>query len=194
MRKEMKLTIDPETSVEVIDWGGNFYRVNKYDFQAMALLDEAVRRGAEFLDSRDLLWFTKIDIDKLNIASGETCICGQLFAKKLEQNFGGLYHPYHGFDYAIRYVFLQDGELPVENQIWDHEDWVESQGVASYLGFNLPQEVLNSEEYSDDDPEWINSPFHNAEFMYQMTRQYEYLAISWITQIEKRIANTGGLK
>ena len=177
MRHEMKLTIDAETNIEVIDWGGTLFRVNQYDFQSMALLDEAVQRGAEFLDSRDRLWFTKINIDDLEISNGYQCICGQLFAEKLEQNFGAFYRPVHGFDYALRYVFLENGEEPVRSEIFHEWDWIESQEMASYLGFNLPQVVLNRNEYADDDPDWANSPFSKAEFISKANIQYEYLAL-----------------
>lgn len=42
------------------------------------LLREAVLKGCALLDRRNPRWFTKIDLDRFDLASGTFCICGQL--------------------------------------------------------------------------------------------------------------------
>lgn len=39
---------------------------------------EAVANGAQLLDEKRPGWYDLIDLDKLNVANDEVCICGQL--------------------------------------------------------------------------------------------------------------------
>jgi hypothetical protein len=186
MPEKMDIQFSDDFETMMMDWGGHKFSLNSYDFEMMKNLDAAVQRGVEYLDERIPDWYLQIDMDNINIASGYTCICGQLFASKLEETYLN-YRPTHGFDYALRYFLLQDANGD-DGNFWS-EDYIEAQEMASYLGFNLPKEVLNSEELTED--EFNATTFAKCSFMTNMTAQYEYLALEWIKHIEKRIANDG---
>jgi hypothetical protein len=186
MTEEMNLKFTDDFSTMVMVWGDTEHKLNSYDFEMMKNLESAVQRGAEYLDERIPEWYLQIDMDNINIASGYTCICGQLFASKLQETYFD-YTPSHGFDYALRYFFLEDANGG-DDTFWS-DDYIEAQEMASYLGFNLPQEVLTSEELTED--EFNATIFSKCHFMMNLNAQYEYLALEWIKHIEKRIANDG---
>lgn len=44
-----------------------------------AALEKRVKKGVLFLDRREPKWFTRIDLNRLNLGDGAICIIGQLF-------------------------------------------------------------------------------------------------------------------
>lgn len=144
--------------------------LNEYDIRMMRELSENVERGAKFLDSLDLgdAWYKQIETEHLDLASGTECIAGQLFMSYLEDSIR-LYD--HGFHYLLEEYF--DGDT------YD----------AAYYGFNLHQDLLHKMDDDGEGYEWLDK----AHYFGVGTRHhiYEFLAVEWIVQIEKRKAEAG---
>lgn len=60
---------------------------------------QRVANGARWLDENFPGWVERIDIKTLNLASGNSCICGQVFYSKRRTN--------GGYSYALEHLFAQ---------------------------------------------------------------------------------------
>jgi hypothetical protein len=148
-------------------------QLNDNDIIMMNEISANVERGAKFLDRLDfdIPWHQQINIEDINMASGDVCIAGQLFMRNLEDSL----HLYdHGFHYMLEEYYDGDSFAAADD------------------GFNLPADVL---KFMDADEEqlprydWIANLSYFA--VYRSDRIYEFLAEEWITQIEKRKAEAG---
>ena len=66
-----------------------------------------VRNGARWLDENFPGWVDRIDLETLNLANSESCICGQVFEQKSNNSITsvGLYWSSDGYDYAFTHLF-----------------------------------------------------------------------------------------
>jgi len=144
--------------------------MNEHDIRMMRELSANVERGAKFLDGLGLedAWYNQIKTEDLDIASGYGCVAGQLFMSYLEDSIR-LYD--HGFHYMLEEYF--DGDT------YD----------AAYYGFNLHQDLLHKMDDDGEGYEWLDEAHYFG--VGSRHRIYEFLAIEWIAQIEKRKAEAG---
>lgn len=56
-------------------------KVKLINKNAVSELNKRITVGVKFLDKRfgRKTWFKKVDVSSLNLSSGDTCVCGQLF-------------------------------------------------------------------------------------------------------------------
>lgn len=67
---------------------------------------ERVERGAAWLNRTKPGWRDLIDLDTLNLAYGDSCVLGQVFADEADESDGMVSD---GFDYAIEYLAPAQG-------------------------------------------------------------------------------------
>jgi hypothetical protein len=74
-----------------------------------------VERGARWLDENFVGWESRINLDTLDLASGQSCICGQVFRRNAMRNIHLFrrnamrnIHLYaDGYDYAATHLFAE---------------------------------------------------------------------------------------
>lgn len=149
------------------------YYYSKEDLRAMEVMNQNVARGAAWLDDIDSGWYKKIDISQLDISSGESCICGQVFLDKVNEiNIDEDYFCYdNGFEYA-------------------HADLLEGDPTAAVLlGFAARDHIRHNDNMNPDIVA-LNDLVKSPTFK-DVYAQFEYLATEWIIHIQKRLANEG---
>lgn len=100
---------------------------------------ENVERGAALLDKRQPRWFTKIDLDALQLSSGTYCICGQLDAarrgtagdweKGLNRLFGRRVNLFKDNSRDERHGFTINGDLSDVFYAHGLNSWVYAEGI-----------------------------------------------------------------
>lgn len=75
-----------------------------------------VARGIALLDEKILGWRDRIDLGRLNIASCEDCILGQLYGDYFDgrEILTGNIPPTEGFDWAVYRGFTTESPLDVD--------------------------------------------------------------------------------
>lgn len=70
-----------------------------------------VQRGARWLDENFPEWTTRIDLDTLELSEANQCICGQVFADRVEvegtEETDPSFGIESGFDYANTHLFAE---------------------------------------------------------------------------------------
>ena len=83
------------------------------------LYTKRVNKGIKWLNKYYPGWFRKIKISELQMASGLTCICGQLygqFSNIYKEGFSGLETVSHGFYLSI--IIRDDSDYLLLTDIW----------------------------------------------------------------------------
>lgn len=131
-----------------------------------------VEDGAAWLDSVKPNWYLEVNIQSLDISSGEQCICGQVFMNEVLQSEQALdeyedsfYE--HGYDYAV-YALLNNGDTGYAYR------------KASDFGFNIA--IVTPETSS------FNAGLSDRQRRNRERWEWDLLASEWILQIEKRVA------
>lgn len=129
-----------------------------------------VENGAAWLDSVKPNWYLEINIQSLDIASGEQCICGQVFMNEvlqLEDEYEDSRYE-HGYDYAV-YALLRNSAATGD-----------AYRKASDLGFNTAVPNPEVSRFKDEVSDRQRLAWERWE--------WDLLASEWILQIEKRVA------
>lgn len=95
------------------------------------LLQSRVARGVKFLNAVAPGWQKKINLDKLNLASTECCVVGQVFTTRFQASMDAL---------GIGYDAMDD-------DLADH--------LTIVFGFDVYGKELNNYNYDDLTREWI---------------------------------------
>lgn len=158
------------------------------DVWHMKQVAERVEAGAEFLDKKKPGWHQLVNIGQLDLASGHSCICGQVFIEEV-MHANRIYEKWLDDNYDPIDEFWAD-EAPINYD--DGYDYalvhiVNGETSSQTLGFNcLTNETspVLKERIAD-----FNAYYHeNAQVVTLDAIEYELLATEWILQIEKRNA------
>jgi hypothetical protein len=139
-----------------------------------------VANGAEWLDAIKPNWYLEVNTEELEISSGDSCICGQVFMDEFMKHISN--HRAENPDYPEDYDFENGWDYAVEN-FFSLEDADDPYGFASKLGFNMLD--LKRRKFN------INYVSENMGYEKPSAAipkiEYELLAVEWISQIEKRL-------
>lgn len=131
-----------------------------------------VEDGAAWLDSVKPNWYLEVNIQSLDISSGEQCICGQVFMDEVLQSEQALdeyedsfYE--HGYDYAV-YALLSNAYTD------------DAYRKASDFGFNIAA--------SNSEVSLFKAEVSDRQRLHWERWEWDLLASEWILQIEKRVA------
>jgi hypothetical protein len=88
------------------------------------------KRGARWLDENFPGWEKRINLNTLELANGEQCICGQVFKRRAKNHYGE-----NGFEYASDHLFAEANSwitkiVPKNARFRAHK-------VSEALGFNV---------------------------------------------------------
>lgn len=115
-----------------------------------------VERGARWLDENFSGWESRIDLDTLELQSGESCICGQVFGQDSPyRTDGGRERMYNcGYSYASRTLFAQANSwistlvgAPVDSW-FSYGGHKRAEEVGQALGFYLPDSEFGDYNHS----------------------------------------------
>lgn len=133
-----------------------------------------VARGAEWLDAINPKWYLSIDIKQLDLASSDSCICGQIFCEDAltttvedDDNYISAYD--NGYEFALAKYF---DNKEIEAIAYGF------QAVTNYTA----REIRYYKGEEVDLNKILDSPFYRSP-----ARQYEFLAWEWIRQINLRL-------
>lgn len=135
-----------------------------------------VQDGAKWLDSVHPNWYLDINIDILNMASGDCCICGQAFLQEL-MSFNAnksMWTEDEGYENAYEYVIYE--------KLSDFDDVAGMYSVAANFGFTLAMQK------SVKDSTYVFLDDHQLRSLQDW--QWDLLASEWIMQIQKRIVQS----
>jgi hypothetical protein len=124
-------------------------------------IQKAVINGANYLDDRQPGWYTRINLDNLDLWESNCCILGQLFMKEAIQCEYA-----NGYEWAIDHFIEPDPFAGVKLHPKAKAGAIRMER-ENLLGFNFPHELV------EDQALW------------------SMLGEMWIVQIEKRKANSG---
>lgn len=164
-------------------------------------MHQAVKFGMKVLDDRLPGWEFELNIEELNLGDASLCVCGQLFADKVELT-DAFDNPPDGYEWAVRNViedyfhhaFPENGESDNYRQ-------------ASRLGFALPGnmdddqqtheshqlQIYRGEIHPQTEIYWTHVEEWNWHVLYTMTgwwprlpSLWEYLTDLWTYEIVER--------
>ncbi len=141
-----------------------FYEAARFVADIQSAFEDRVRLGAQWLDTERPGWEDQIDLSSLQLASGDHCVCGQLWMGQFQEAMDSYYNSgYEGKKYSDPF------EVALEV--------IEDDGFnAVDLGFNI--NVYSEWTFTDSGfPEWL----------------WETLTYEWKHRIEKRRAERGTL-
>lgn len=151
---------------------------------------ERVEAGAEFLDKKKPGWHKLIDISELDIESGNSCICGQVFLNEV-MNVNDIHTKWADEHYHIHTdeFFDDDDEPPMYDDGYDYAvaEIIGSENSSQSLGFNCSYHNKNSRILNVRIAAY-NKIFNPKPEVQRNKIEYELLAQEWILQIAKRNA------